>query len=178
MKVFEKLQAPAYWKALFHKYKYVLLVCALGLALMLWPSGEKSAAAPSLSAEEETAEESVARLETRLRSILEQMDGVGRAQVLLTVKSGSESIYAYDKTESRSGEGAAETLSRQSQLVTVNGGGSQTPVTRRQESPVYLGAAVVCEGGGSPTVQLAVTRIVQSLTGIPSDHIVISKMKQ
>lgn len=177
MKAFEKLQAPAYWKALFHKYKYVLLVCALGLALMLWPSGEKSAA-PSVSAEEETAEESVARLETRLRSILEQMDGVGRAQVLLTVKSGSESIYAYDKTESRSGEGAAETLSRQSQLVTVNAGGSQTPVTRRQESPVYLGAAVVCEGGGSPTVQLAVTRIVQSLTGIPSDHIVISKMKQ
>ncbi len=177
MKAFEKLQAPAYWKALFHKYKYVLLVCALGLALMLWPSGKKSEAASSTLAQE-PAEETVAQLEARLQSLLEQTDGVGRAQVLLTVKSGSESIYAYDKTESRSGEGAAEMLSRQSQLVTVSAGGSQTPVTRRQESPVYLGAAVVCDGGGSPTVQLAVTRIVQSLTGIPSDHIVISKMKQ
>ena len=40
------------------------------------------------------------------------------------------------------------------------------------------GAVVVCEGGGSASVRLEVTRVIQSLTGISADRIVISKMKQ
>ena len=45
-------------------------------------------------------------------------------------------------------------------------------------APVYRGAVVVGEGGGSASVRLEVTRVIQSLTGISADRIVISKMKQ
>lgn len=176
MKLFDKWR-PAYLRELLHKYQYVLLVCGLGLALMLWPGGEKAAEQPAPEASEASVD-STAGLEEQMEHILAQMEGVGRVQVLLTIKSGSESIYAYNKIESGSGEGASASLSRQAQLVTVSEDGDQIPVTRRQEGPVYQGAAVVCDGGGSPSVQLAVTRVVQSLTGISSDHIVISKMKQ
>lgn len=178
MKRFEQWKMPEYLRKLFHRYQYVLLICGLGLLLMLWPDGEKDSGGNTPLPQAETQEDSAAALEQQLQGLLEQMDGVGRVQVMLTVKSSSESVYAYDKTESRTGDAETGDLSRQSQLVTVTQDGDQIPVSRRQEGPVYQGAAVVCDGGGNPAVQLAVTRVVQSLTGISSDHIVISKMKQ
>lgn len=178
MKRLEQWKMPEYLKKLFHRYQYVLLVCGLGILLMLWPGGGNESSSDASLPAENAQENDTFLLEQQLQALLEQMDGVGRVQVMLTVKSSSESIYAYDKTENRSGDTETGELSRQSQLVTVTQNGDQIPVPRYQEGPTYQGAAVVCDGGGSPAVQLAVTKVVQSLTGISSDHIVISKMKQ
>jgi len=43
--------------------------------------------------------------------------------------------------------------------------------------PEYRGALVVCEGAASAAVRLEVTQAVAALTGIGTDHIVVSKMK-
>ena len=60
------------------RWKYVLLVAAAGLVLLLWPTGRTDGPATltegtSFSVEEE-----------RLASLLSAMEGVGRAQVLLS----------------------------------------------------------------------------------------------
>ena len=168
-------QLPAYLQGLFDKYKYILLVLLVGLVLLLWPQSEKQPKKP-----EETAAvmEETAALEGRICTILQQMDGVGEASVLLTVESGAETVYAYDRTESRSQQGDSASLNQQRELVTLSDSGGQSPVSLRQQSPVYRGAVVVCQGGDSAAVRLAVTQVIQSLTGLSADRIVISKMKQ
>lgn len=173
---FEKL--PSYWKKLSDKYKYVILIGLLGLALMLWPQGAKAEPAASAPPEEAAWQEELSRTEARLEEILSRIEGVGRVKVMLTLKSGAETVYAYDTSEARSQGESGGSASRQEELVTLSEGGRQSPVERVQLSPVFQGAAVVCQGGDSAAVRLCVTQVVQSLTGITTDHIVITKMKE
>lgn len=162
----------AYLPELFDKYKYILLIGAVGLLLLFWPRGE----AQVLPVERPQTESD--DLELRLKAVLEAMDGVGRTHVLLTVESKGETEYAYDRTESRTQSENGDSQSRQQELVTLSESGGQVPVPLRSSAPVYRGAVVVCEGGDRAAVRLAVTRVVQSLTGISADRIVISKLKQ
>lgn len=168
-------QLPAYLQGLFDKYKYILLVLLAGLVLLLWPQSENQPQRPEKTA---AVMEETAALEGRICAILQQIDGVGEASVLLTVESGEETVYAYDRTESRSQQGDSASLNQQRELVTLSDSGGQSPVSLRQQAPVYRGAVVVCQGGDSAAVRLAVTQVIQSLTGLSADRIVISKMKQ
>ena len=166
-------QIQTYFRGLFDKYKYVLLICTVGLALLLWPQSEEKAAATDLpdQAEQEN-------LELRLQQILESMEGVGKAQVLLTVEQREATEYAYDRNESQTLSESGSSHNRQQELVTLSEGAGQAPVPLRRYAPVYRGAVVVCEGGDRAAVKLTVTNVIQSLTGISADRIVISKMKQ
>lgn len=166
-------QIPAYFKTLFDRYKYVLLVCVVGVLLMIWPQQAETDAEPH----ENVRQNLTTQLEGKIQSILEEMDGVGKSRVLLTVENGEETEYAYDRTDSENRNENGGSASRQTQLVTVSEGGGQTPVPLRTTAPNYRGAVVVCEGGGSAAVRLAVTKVIQSLTGLSADRIVISKMK-
>ena len=56
------------------RFKYVLLVAAVGLALLLWPTGGGGRELPQTEATEEA----------RLAALLSKMEGVGRAEVLLS----------------------------------------------------------------------------------------------
>lgn len=98
------------------------------------------------------------------------MDGVGRVQVMLTLKNGSSLELAEDADSTeRDGETRA-----QREPVTLNrGSGYQDVVVTRETYPVYLGAVVVCQGAGSSAVRLAVTEAVAALTGLPADRITV-----
>ena len=164
---------PAYFKSLFDRYKYILLVCLVGVILMIWPQDAQTTTEKAITDRHTLSD----GLEGRIQAILEEMDGVGKAQVLLTVENGEETEYAYDRTDSENRTETGGSASRQAELVTVSEGGGQTPVPLRTTAPEYRGAVVICEGGGSAAVRLAVTQVIQSLTGLSADRIVISKMK-
>lgn len=163
---------PAYFRAWFDKYKYLLLICLAGVILMLWPEGGQEEPVEGAVVSGTTAE-----LEERLCALLEEMEGVGKARVLLTVEADGETDYAYDTSHTQTRGDSGDSVSDQSELVTLSESGGQTPVPLRTWSPQYRGAVVICQGGGSAAVRLAVTQVVQSLTGLTADRIVISKMK-
>ena len=67
------------WKTLKERLagsRYVLLVAAVGLLLLLWPSGRDTAETDGLSDGEEA----------RVEAILTRMEGVGQAELLLSEK--------------------------------------------------------------------------------------------
>ena len=70
---------------LWKKYKYVGLVVLAGLALMLLP-GKKTDA----QTQEGGGSFSLEDTERRMEELLGRMDGVGRVQVMLTLKNGPE----------------------------------------------------------------------------------------
>lgn len=163
-----------------------ILAAAMGLSLLyaLLPKGAVRAAAkatgglilllPGKKSDAQTQEGggsfSLEDTERRMEELLGRMDGVGRVQVMLTLKNGPELELAEDADDTdRDGE-----LRRQREPVTLNrGSGYQDVVVTRETYPVYLGAVVVCQGAGSGGVRLAVTEAVAALTGLPADRITV-----
>ena len=80
----------------FGRYKYVLLVAAVGLALLLWPSGSGSTGTERTYAARtgETEQE-------RLAALLSHMEGVGRSEVLLSEKGAAVVCQGADSASVR-----------------------------------------------------------------------------
>ena len=156
--------------ALLEKYKFVLLVALIGVILLLLPTatsaktGEGQSGQPALSFSLEDEEE-------KLRQALGKIEGAGKLELVLTLKTGAEQIYA--RNESTGEKEAESTLA-----LSAAGSGQEETVPVKTIYPVYQGALVVCEGGDNPTVRLRITEAVSALTGLGADKIAISKMKR
>ena len=134
------------------KQRVNLLVC-MGLAGLLL-----------LAVSSDSTADYAAELETRLTALISRVEGAGKTAVMVTLESGSESIYATD------------TDSDGSSTHVLLGNGEADGLVETVETPRVLGVAVVCEGGGSAAVQSRVTALVQALTGIGTNHITVAKM--
>lgn len=166
--------------AAFGRYKYALLVAAIGAVLLLWP-GEKTAADGSGSAAlSGTGETQVRDLEAEMEEILGKIQGVGRVDVMLTLQSGSELVLASDTTLRYSGDTRSpDDYDRSSETVVVSGGsGGGDVVVTQEKYPSYRGALVVCDGGGNDAVRLKVVEAVAALTGLGSDRIAVVQWAQ
>lgn len=161
----------AKWKALAAKYKYAVLLLAVGIVLMLLPTGSKKAAD---TAQQEGDPFSLEETERQMEQTIGCIEGVGRVRVMLTLKSGTALELASDGGDTlRDAESKTDR-----QIVKLNrGSGTQDVVVTRRTYPTFLGAVVVCEGAGSSGVRLAVTQAVSVLTGLPSDRISVVKWK-
>ena len=156
---------------LWKKYKYVGLVVLAGILLMLLP-GKKTAA----QTQESGGSFSLEDTERRMEELLGRMDGVGRVQVMLTLRSGETLSLAEDSSATR---GSGGDVRQDSQVLTVNrGSGWQEALVTRQDYPVYQGAVVVCQGAGSSAVRLAVTEAVAALTGLSTEKITVVQWEQ
>lgn len=159
-------------RKIWDKYKYAALVALIGAGLLLWPALE-SRDAPTLRQENRSGEEDIQR---EMEEILAAMDGVGQVKVMLTVDSDGERQLAQDTQLSYSGDTAApEDYSRKSETVRLDGSSGDETVVVRRTYPTYRGALVVCQGGGSAEVRLAVTEAVSALTGLPTDRVTVAK---
>ena len=158
---------------IWNKYKYAALVALIGAGLLLWPGG-KSGPGGVISAGPEKAEQP--ELQAQLEDILAAVSGVGQVRVLLTVESEGERQLAQDTQLSYSGDTAApEDYSRKSETVRLDGSGGDEAVVVRRTYPTFRGALVVCQGGGSAEVRMAVTGAVAALTGLPTDRVTVAK---
>lgn len=160
------------------KYKYVLLMVAVGVVLMLLPSfgSERGQDPPGKMGASQSAY-SVEQTQERMEKMLSEMDGVGKARVMLTVASGSQYVYQDDRELSYSGSaGAPEDYSSVTETVLLNRSGSGQEALQTQEIyPSYVGALVVCDGAGNAGTVLKVKEAVSVLTGLGTDRISVVK---
>lgn len=147
------------------KYRYVLLILLSGVILMRIPG------APQAEQDTEIPAQVLAQpLDEQLCRILSRIEGVGKAEVLLTEAKGVETVYQTDRD-------VGQTDQRQDTVLVSDSGRSETGLVRHVLPPVYRGALIVCQGADSATVRLAVVEAVQSVTGLSSDCITVLKMK-
>lgn len=153
----------------YEKYEYVLLVMILGLVLMLWPTkkNELPATAPQSQVVHHTS------VTEELIEILGQIRGVGRVRVMITEQSGAKTHYQTDN----SGTQDAESSTHDSRTVIISSDGGEGGLVTSVSPPVYMGAIIVCQGADDPSVKLAVSQAVASVTGISTDRISVLKMK-
>lgn len=154
--------------ALARKYRYVLLLAALGLALVLVPVKKDTAAVTAQPADTRDA------LQGEIEAALSQIDGAGRVRLVLTWADAGESVYQQNTRTSGSGENA----SAESTVAAVPSGSSaQQALISKQLAPQCAGALIVSDGGGNAAVRLALCDAVRALTGLRADQITVVKMK-
>ena len=153
------------------KYRYIGIVLMAGLILMALPTGKKDDDSP-ISAEGKSSES--ATVEKALAEILCKIEGAGNVEVLLTIASGTETIYQTDDNISVS-ENSSTT---QIDTVTVTDSNrNQTGLVKQINPPAYQGAIVVCQGADSARIRLAIVEAVSKATGLNSNYISVQKMK-
>lgn len=163
------------------KYKYVLIVIAAGLILILLPglsgdSNAKNSTNLQTGAEGSYEEFPVAEIEKKICDALKNIEGVGKAEVVLTLKTSMETIYQTDSETKSHITDQAEELEISVETVTIPAGsGYQQPIIIKRLYPEYQGALVVCEGGDRASVRLEVTKAVSALTGLSTDKITVAK---
>lgn len=138
-------------------YRWPLLILLVGLVLLLLPG-------PTKAEESQAAElpETLEANEARLKALLEQMEGVGRAEVLLSLQASEETKYLSDENGT---------------VILSAGSGTQTAVVRQTIRAPYQGAVVVCTGGADPAVQLRVVETVKHFTGLGAGEISVFPRK-
>ena len=152
------------WKEALGKYRYALLVAAVGVVLLALPSGEGKGPPETGRAETDFDLEA---FEEKLEGVLSRIDGAGETRVMLTLDGGSRQVLAQD--QDRDGEGGLS-----STTVTVGrGSGGQEVVALQTMAPSFRGVLVVCPGGGDAQVRLELIRAVSALTGLGSDSITV-----
>ena len=148
------------------KYRYVALILALGLVLMLFPFDSKE----EKTEQKETAAASQTDVTEELVKILSQIKGAGKVSVMLTVKTGESVLYQTD-------EDVSGGSIRQDTVIITDGDRVQSGLVQKVVAPEYRGAIVVCEGADKPEVRLHIIEAVASVTGLGTDKISVLKMK-
>lgn len=164
--IMEKLQL------LGRKYKYPALILALGVLLLLFPTGkesdvEETAAAPSASGEFD-----LSQFTSDAEDLLSGLSGAGRVRLLLALETDGENTFLTDENRSE-GEGNTQL---QSQAVLVKEGSDEVPVSVTSTFPTFRGAVVLCQGAQDPKVILGIKEAISSLTGLGMDKITVLKM--
>ncbi len=181
MKWFEKIKSGRKEQILiFFLAGVLLLVIAIPTEKgTLQETGETEAAAQrSRPAAEE--------LEERLELILGQVEGIGRTEVMITLKSDGQQIVEKDlerqegKEESQN-EGNADSSSQinsnESTVYQKDSQGNEIPYVVERISPEISGVLVIAQGGGDPVIANEITEAVMALFGVEAHKIKVMKME-
>jgi len=154
------------------KYRYVILVCILGVFLMLLPEHTHSKAETTELPPEQIDISS--DLAQQLAKILGKIRGAGKVEVMLTVSAGAHTIYQTDPKGSFSADAGSD---QQETVLITSSDKNQTGLIKQILPETYLGAIVVCQGADDPVVRLAIVEAVSDVTGLSTDKISVLKMK-
>ncbi len=151
------------------KYKYVLLVLAVGIILMLIPS-QREEKTQQVTEKPQLQQTDIS---DRLSEILMKIDGAGKVEVMLTLSQGEQTLY--QQNESVSG-GESENYDRDTVIITDENRG-QSGLIQQVNPPKYQGAIIVCQGADRAGVRLSIIEAVSKVTGLGTDRISVLKMK-
>lgn len=120
-------------------------------------------------------------IENRLTELVSSIDGAGRTRVMVTLKCGSEQVYAenIDIENEVSRTNGIETgikSKREGEYIILNTGSGENGLILKVLQPEIRGVAVVCEGASSAGVRKDVTEAVSAVLGISSARISVTKM--
>lgn len=168
------------------KIRLIVGLGLLGMACILASSFLPSQKQQAERTEAAFSEEAYTRaLEKRLRELIEAVEGVGRAEVLVTLVSSQQTVYATERKEQSdalediSGEGKRRTQhsqqTQQSYLLVDQGSGRRQALVETQLAPEIKGVVVVCRGADSKLVHARVTDVVTTALGIGANKVCVVK---
>ena len=159
----------------------ILLIAIAGVILLVTNFSEwRTRAAPEENSETQNAvavsenEAYIESLENKLVHILENVDGVGKVEVMITLEASRESVLNKDdteelETETETSDGTKnerQSSRRENETVLSDETGESAPYVIKELEPEIAGVVIACEGADNNTVAAAVTEAAQVLFGI------------
>lgn len=148
-------------------------------------SGTGSGTASGTGGNSGDADAYVRELEKRTEKALTRVEGVGEVTVMITLKSGEESVIEKDLSSSSqtteeedSAGGTRNTEDGTSESTSVyeqSADGASVPYVSKKLSPEIEGVVVIAQGGGNAVVAADITEAVQALFGVEAHKIKIMK---
>lgn len=108
-------------------------------------------------------------IEQKLEKILSAIDGVGKADVMVSLASTEEYIYAEAEK--------SDSSRKECEYVIIENDGGEEALVKKIVYPEISGVVVVCKGGGSDKVRECVYNTLVAALGITSDKIYVTKME-
>lgn len=155
----------------------LVVICGVLLLFLSYPgrSGEpdtESVDSPYVQTEEKTTlEDYKSAREDELRELLQKVEGVGSAQVLITLRASNEKVMLKDSTNK--GEASEEKT-----VLVENSDRDSSPYIVQEREPEIEGVVIVCQGGNDSVIKREITDAVSALFSIESHKIKIMKSKE
>ncbi|MBR4036479.1 MAG: hypothetical protein IKJ05_07105 [Oscillospiraceae bacterium] len=123
-------------------------------------------------------------MEKELEELLSIVSGAGKVEVMITLESGQENIYAWQEKTSTDEKtdvyGSTDTGTRretyENEIVMVNSGSNKAALIEKTMEPVVQGVVVVCEGADDVKVISNITNAVSVALNVTSNRICVIKM--
>ena len=159
------------------KTRSIVIVAGIAVILLLFLSTLSPKEEQSLSPAEDTA--AIERgLEQRLEQLLSGINGVVAPNVMVTLESTSERVYARDSrsgsSETPNTNGTAVSGDSESSVVLVGSGSAKSALEQSTILPKVRGVAVVCGGAEDPSIREKVVNTVSGVLDISSSRIYVT----
>lgn len=125
-------------------------------------------------------------LESKLKLVLKKVEGIGDAEVMITLKSSKELVTLKDlpytqetvnETDSNGGNRISSNINNGEQSVMVSSGnGESGPYVVKEIEPEIEGVVVIAEGGDKQNTIAEIIDAVQVLFDVPAHKIKVMKM--
>ena len=143
---------------------YVAVVLAAVVVLIIFVGGFSQKTTNSVS--DDTY---ISQMEHKICSVVENIEGCGKATVAISYSSNEEHVYAYE-TETTTSNGVTK---QTSSIVTVKG----EPLVTKTLPPKILGVVVVAEGADNPVVRLKIIEVVVTLLNVQQKDVQVFTYK-
>jgi len=125
--------------------------------------------------------------ELRLKEVLQQVDGVGKAEVMITLQASAELVIEKDtssdrqRIEEEDAQGGSrlttEDIQSEETIYQESENGARNPYVVKQMEPKVEGVIVIAQGGDNPQVKQNILEAVQALFSVEAHKIKIMKME-
>lgn len=165
----------------------VLLLFGVLLLIIAMPAeeGEQEEKAAAEPVQEVVLTESQC-LEAKLEEILSHVSGIGKTEVMISLKSDGKKLVEKDIEYSQGKEESSQenqnvitdqTTNRESTVYEKDAQGNEIPYVTEELAPEISGVLVIAQGAGNSVIVNEITEAVMALFGVEAHKIKVMKME-
>ena len=158
-------------------FEIIIAVLFCSILLVIYISTIGSSEKTQADTTSLTTEEYATFLETKLSSVLSNVQGAGKVKVMVTLECGVEYIYATESEEvtntTTSGGSTTTKITTTENIVFVNASGKSNPVVLKENLPKVSGVIVVAYGANNISIRVELMNAVTSLLGVSPENVQI-----
>ena len=156
-------------------------------SMILGPGKEKTKETKQENETGKKREDYVSQMEERLVELLENVDGVGKVKVMVTLAASEEEVtlkdepYSQDSIQEADAQGGSRSSisinKEETSVLVENENGQSVPYVTKTVEPEVEGVVVIAEGAGQAKVENEIIEAVELLFSVSVHKIKVMKMR-
>lgn len=160
------------------KLFFIFVIAIVGIILLLFSELTDGGVEEKDSEVLHSNEDYAAMIEGKLSEIVSSVDGAGKAEVMVTIETGEENVFARQvKTDEEKNDNKTSSNYEYEYIVIKSGSSTENGMLLKVIEPNIRGVAIVCDGGDNAAVRENIINIVSAVLDIKTNKISVCKRK-